>query len=336
MRASRVGFAIVIGLALGTAVVVARSPLVGASVVSQCGQTVAGAPLPVVTKGSFPSNTAIHLFNERTDQVLPSALPVDISPTGVFPMPIDAVGELNPTNIASGTVVDSTFLYSDPASWPVDGQINYQATLTFSTPILGVIVENATLNATDAVVGAPGTTYAKLGDRGLELGSRPRAGDSVELVSPNAIHVNLNARFDIDSVRVITAGSTPGSFDGTAPHYTEVAADGGTFNFGSQFYGSMGGTHLNQPMVGGSGACGTPGYWMVASDGGIFSFGGAGFYGSTGSIHLNKPIVGMAATPDGLGYWLVASDGGIFAYGDASFLGSMGATPLNQPIVGAF
>jgi hypothetical protein len=33
--------------------------------------------------------------------------------------------------------------------------------------------------------------------------------------------------------------------------YWEVAADGGIFAFGSaQFYGSMGGQHLNAPVVG--------------------------------------------------------------------------------------
>ena len=100
------------------------------------------------------------------------------------------------------------------------------------------------------------------------------------------------------------------------------------------FYGSTGGIHLNQPIVGMAATPDGQGYWLVASDGGIFSFGDAAFYGSTGNIHLNQPIVGMAATPDGKGYWLVASDGGIFSFGDAAFYGSTGNIHLNQPIVG--
>jgi lysophospholipase L1-like esterase len=99
------------------------------------------------------------------------------------------------------------------------------------------------------------------------------------------------------------------------------------------FYGSVGGTHLNEPVVGMAVDPATGGYWLVASDGGIFSF-HAPFHGSTGGIHLNQPIVGMAATPDGKGYWLVAKDGGIFSFGDAGFYGSTGAIHLNQPIVG--
>ena len=122
--------------------------------------------------------------------------------------------------------------------------------------------------------------------------------------------------------------------------YRFVASDGGIFNYGpssgggAPFLGSMGGQHLNAPIVGMATMPAGDGYYLVAADGGVFNFGSAQFYGSTGSIHLNKPIVGMAVTPDGGGYWLVASDGGVFAYGDAPFYGSMGGTPLNKPVVG--
>src|SRR5580698_8553037 len=126
---------------------------------------------------------------------------------------------------------------------------------------------------------------------------------------------------------------------GAAAHgaggYWEVAADGGIFSFGdAAFHGSMGGTPLNQPIVGMAATPSGNGYWEVASDGGIFSFGDAAFHGSMGGTPLNQPIVGMAATPSGNGYWEVAADGGIFSFGDAAFHGSMGGTPLNQPIVG--
>jgi hypothetical protein len=117
--------------------------------------------------------------------------------------------------------------------------------------------------------------------------------------------------------------------------YWEVASDGGVFSFGSaRFYGSMGGTELNAPIVGIAATPDGRGYWLVASDGGVFSFGDAGFWGSMGGTQLNAPIVGMAASADGRGYWLVASDGGVFSFGDAGFWGSMGGTQLNAPIVG--
>ena len=113
-----------------------------------------------------------------------------------------------------------------------------------------------------------------------------------------------------------------------------VGPDGGIFTFGdARFFGSMGATRLNEPMVGMAASPDGLGYWTVASDGGIFTFGSARFLGSTGAIRLNRPIVGMAPTPTGLGYWLVATDGGIFAFGDARFLGSTGDLSLEAPIV---
>ncbi len=117
--------------------------------------------------------------------------------------------------------------------------------------------------------------------------------------------------------------------------YYEVASDGGLFAFGdATFYGSMGGSPLNKPVVGMTTTRDHEGYYEVASDGGLFAFGDATFYGSMGGKPLNQPVVGMATTPDGNGYWEVASDGGLFAFGDATFYGSMGGSPLNKPVVG--
>ncbi len=116
--------------------------------------------------------------------------------------------------------------------------------------------------------------------------------------------------------------------------YRFVAADGGIFNYGASFYGSLGGTKLNAPIVGMATMPAGDGYYLVASDGGVFGYGSAQFYGSMGGKHLNRPIVGMAVTADGSGYWLVASDGGIFSFGDATFDGSMGGHALVKPIVG--
>ena len=79
------------------------------------------------------------------------------------------------------------------------------------------------------------------------------------------------------------------------------------------FYGSMGATTLNKPIVGMTATANGAGYWLVASDGGIFSFGDAGFYGSTASAQLSSPIISMVRTLDGGGYWLVGTDGGVFS-----------------------
>ncbi len=79
--------------------------------------------------------------------------------------------------------------------------------------------------------------------------------------------------------------------------YWLVAADGGVFTFGSaQYYGSMGGKHLNSPITGIVPTADGKGYWLVAKDGGVFSFGDATFWGSMGGSPLLAPVVGMASS----------------------------------------
>jgi SpoIID/LytB domain protein len=120
--------------------------------------------------------------------------------------------------------------------------------------------------------------------------------------------------------------------EGPGGGYWLLGEDGGVFSFDVPFYGSMGGQHLNRPVVGMEGTASRQGYWLVAGDGGIFTFGDAPFFGSTGSMRLNQPVVAMAPTRSGQGYWMVATDGGIFTFGDAPFHGSTGSLRLNQPV----
>jgi YVTN family beta-propeller protein len=116
--------------------------------------------------------------------------------------------------------------------------------------------------------------------------------------------------------------------------YWLFSSEGRVFTYGdAQYFGDMGGTRLNGPVLGSVPTPSGRGYYMVASDGGIFAFGDATFAGSMGGQPLNKPVVGLAPNPSGTGYWLVASDGGIFAFG-SPFKGSMGGSPLNKPVIG--
>ena len=98
---------------------------------------------------------------------------------------------------------------------------------------------------------------------------------------------------------VIQPGMSPAGAStsrSVADSYWLAAADGGVFAFGdASFYGSLGGDHLDAPIVGIAPTADGKGYWLVAADGGIFSFGDAHFMGSTGGITLNKPIVGMSS-----------------------------------------
>jgi hypothetical protein len=115
--------------------------------------------------------------------------------------------------------------------------------------------------------------------------------------------------------------------------YWITDSDGGVFAFGdARFYNSMGGVHLNAPIVGMAATPDGHGYWLAASDGGVFAFGDASFGGSVAGVHLNGAIVDLAANPIGDGYWLAGADGGVFALGGAPFEGSMAGMTLTRPI----
>jgi alpha-tubulin suppressor-like RCC1 family protein len=225
-----------------------------------------------------------------------------------------------------------------------DGQIGVGNTMLQPTPALvsmpaGVTVVALAAGSTHVLaLTSTGQVYAWggnfFGQLGLGSDTGPDAcGSDACSTTPVAVPLPGGA-----SAKSIAAGNyfslvvvgTPAGHG-----YWLGASDGGVFAEGNApFYGSYGGTKLNQPIVGLAATPGGQGYWLVAADGGIFTEGNAQFYGSLGSMKLNKPIVAMASTPDGAGYWLAASDGGVFTEGDAQFYGSRGGQPLNSPIVG--
>jgi hypothetical protein len=122
-----------------------------------------------------------------------------------------------------------------------------------------------------------------------------------------------------------------------------VGSDGSVFGFGAaRSFGSMGGRHLNKPIVAMAATPDHAGYWLFASDGGVFTFGDARFYGSVPQVlgpkrHLAAPIVAVEATSDGRGYRMFAGDGGVFDFGDARYVGSLPGihTHPAKPIVAA-
>jgi hypothetical protein len=215
----------------------------------------------------------------------------------------------------------ATILSSVSCSWPGSCAILGSSASTGSSAVSGVIetLSQGTWSETPASLPSDASVPNQ-----VQFGFGGPVGRAISCVAGTCA---LAGSYD-------TASGFRGFID-TFPNlsgYQLGASDGGIFAFNAPFLGSMGATHLNQPIVGIAAVPDSGGYYEVASDGGIFSF-GASFFGSMGGQHLNQPVVGIAFDSRTGGYYEVASDGGIFAF-NAPFFGSMGGQHLNKPIVG--
>ena len=166
--------------------------------------------LPTPPTSLFPpleSNSTILGFAEQQGVVVPS-LTVAISTPGVW---ICCSG-LPGGTIDAGTTVNSYLLYASPSSDLNGTYTDFTGSISFSPgeKIVGIILEYQQLNATDGLLGAPGTTYPPLSDTtaGLEK------GDEV-IIGPNAesVYVNLHiVAGNIDMIRILTTTPEPADF----------------------------------------------------------------------------------------------------------------------------
>ncbi|HEY1826843.1 MAG TPA: hypothetical protein VGF87_02425 [Acidimicrobiales bacterium] len=115
--------------------------------------------------------------------------------------------------------------------------------------------------------------------------------------------------------------------------YRFAAADGGIFDFGINYDGSLADQKLNAPIVGIANSPGPNGYLLLGSDGGVFALGGADYFGSLANQQLGSPAAAIASTPDGGGYWIVTQKGAVTNFGDAPKLPGVTVLPTDR-IVG--
>jgi hypothetical protein len=143
---------------------------------------------------------------------------------------------------------------------------------------------------------------------------------------------SLDGTCTIGAVEVqIQAPPPPPTFNPNG--YRMGAVEGGVFDFGIQFHGSLANAHLNAPIVGLANYPGPDAYLLVGADGGVFALGGANYYGSLGGQTLPAPIATIAATPDGGGYWLASTRGTVYNFGNAPQLPAV-QLPARDHIVG--
>ena len=187
---------------------VVNGPTVHADIISTTGSAqIVEAPESVM-RGAWESNTHTRVFQEQSNFTLQSNLGVDISLTGTCASPEDC----SPMDIAAGTIVNSYFVHQDAVGR--HGHIFLHSSITFDQTILGVIVSNANLNASDPVLGALGTLYPTGTDL-LRTLDYPQAQDAVTISDDrHTISLDLQTQVAMDHIRIITAAGpvpAPGS-----------------------------------------------------------------------------------------------------------------------------
>lgn len=181
-----------------------------ADTISTAGQVtlLSNAPASVV-HGALVSDQTGYLFFE-SEEVLSAPLSVDISTPGVY----TTVGSLTPSVIAAGTAIESYYYTDEPATVNPSGSREFLGGITFSTPVLGIIVETPTLNSTDAEVGDPATSYPPPTDlySGLELNTpgctTKTCGNDAVVLTANSQTVDIRSIVNLmaeDQVRIIVA-----------------------------------------------------------------------------------------------------------------------------------
>ncbi|MCY2972895.1 MAG: hypothetical protein NTZ30_19815, partial [Planctomycetota bacterium] len=161
------------------------------------GQTLAiNAPVTVAVNKLEDQNYA-KFFAEKTGVTLSSALNVDASIAGAY----SCNPSMTPATILAGTKVNTYYLHADTEG----ASTNYnhmKGTITFSTPILGVISTTANLNKSD-YLGAIGTFYP----------SAQRKAESPDAVHPDFFWISADRKtltFDLqtstasDDLRIVT------------------------------------------------------------------------------------------------------------------------------------
>lgn len=178
---------------------------------------------PSVQLGALESDTQIQFFGERLGVSLSSNVGVDISSAGTY----SSVAGLSTGIVSAGTIVDSYYLHADPVGFSnTVGQLEAGA-VTFPTDVLGVIVLDPSLTASDPAVGFLGTSYPN-GGRALELGSP--TDTAILSADRRTVTLHLANSSASDDVRVITAANPNANLGPVSSSLFNSLAAGGSIS----------------------------------------------------------------------------------------------------------
>ncbi|OKH26843.1 hypothetical protein NIES593_02045 [Hydrococcus rivularis NIES-593] len=175
--------------ALKLSIVILTSVLIPAPALAGILSTIGITQISTPTQGNLPTADTIQVFEETTDVAFP-----------------DGGIALNAGKIAPGTLVDSYNIYFDTES-NSDSWKTASGSISFSSPIVGLIWSRRNLEASDALFGAAGVSYG--GNwRGLESEDRQGLSDFFISGGGNTLDLSFNIRgTGYDELRVLTAAA---------------------------------------------------------------------------------------------------------------------------------
>jgi hypothetical protein len=142
----------------------------------------------------------VRIFEEQLAYVLSGPLSIDISTVGSF----TTYKDLTPGEVGSGVTINSHILHVDP---PGNSLLEVEASVSFDSDILGLIVLSSSLESTNSIVGSPGVFYGRVPNRGLELGGSDPTPDGLTVSEDRrTLSIQGSTQNWMDEVRVITAG----------------------------------------------------------------------------------------------------------------------------------
>ncbi len=147
------------------------------------------------------SADTLSVFKERGGLQLLSGetLRLEISESGL----VTSASQLTPLTLAPGTWLDSRMMHLDA---PGSGAAKARGSVTFDTIVLGLVVTDAGLDSSDALLHGAGVDYSHgLPGRGAEL-TGSVGGDSIEISADRrTVTFASNVLSSLDQIRVITA-----------------------------------------------------------------------------------------------------------------------------------
>lgn len=160
-------------------------------------------PVSVET-GRLESNEFILLFKEREAIELTRDTAVSFAHPGRYSGSQKLRAKIGPTR-----QVSSYLLHYDPITRPSDRTpLRREGSVTFSTPIVGVINKPAMLNQTDSVFGHPAASYDHDKRRGVERKNSGASNDVIVMSRDRrTLHFNLAVSGDLDQVRILVRSS---------------------------------------------------------------------------------------------------------------------------------